>query len=66
MQVPPFSVLVHCASYRLNSRLFNTLKPRQNGCNVADDIFKHIFFDENVEIAINISLNFVLQGPIDK
>ena len=30
----------------------------------ADDIFKGIFFNENVRIAIKISLNFVPKGPI--
>ena len=28
--------------------LFNTLRPRQNGCHFADDIIKHIFLNENV------------------
>ena len=32
---------------------------------LADDIFKCIFFNENVFISIKISLNFVPNGPID-
>ena len=32
----------------------------------ADDIFKHIFLNENVKISIGISLKFVSKGPIDK
>ena len=36
----------------------NTLRPRQNGCRFAD-IFKRIFFNENVWISIKISLKFV-------
>ena len=27
---------------------FNTLRPRQNGCHFADDVFKCIFFNENL------------------
>ena len=32
---------------------------------LADDIFKRIFFNENVRILIQISLKFVRKGPID-
>ena len=32
---------------------------------LADNIFKCIFFNENVRIAIKISLKFVPKGPID-
>ena len=44
---------------------FNTLRPRQNGRHFADDIFKYIFFNENVWIPIQISLKFVPKGPIN-
>ena len=44
----------------------NTLRPRQNGRCFADDIFKRIFFNENVWISIQISLKFVPKGPINK
>ena len=44
---------------------FNTLRPRQNGRHFPDDIFKWIFLNENVWISINISLNFVPNGPIN-
>ena len=44
---------------------FNTLRPRQNGRHFADDIFKCIFLNENVWIAINFSLKFVLEGQIN-
>ena len=43
----------------------NTLRPRQDGRNFADDIFKCIFVDENVWISIKISLKFVPKGPIN-
>ena len=33
--------------------------------NLADDIFKRIFLNENVRIRIKISLYFVLKNPID-
>ena len=45
--------------------LVNTLRPRQNGRNFADDIFKGIFFNENVWIPIKISLEFVPKGAIN-
>ena len=43
----------------------NTLRPRRNEQNFADDIFKRIFFNENVRISIKISLKFVPEGPIN-
>ena len=43
----------------------NTLRPRQNGRHFPDDIFKCIFLNESVWISINISLMFVLGGPIN-
>ena len=43
---------------------FNILRPRRNGQHFADDIFKRIFFNENVWILIKISLKFVPKGPI--
>ena len=43
----------------------NSLRPRQNGRHLADDIFKCIFLDENVWIPIKISLKFVPKGPIN-
>ena len=39
--------------------------PRRNEQHFADDIFKRIFFNENVWIAIRISLKFVPKGPIN-
>ena len=41
---------------------FNLLRPSDA---FSDDIFKWIFFNENVSIVIKISLKFVPQGPID-
>ena len=55
--IPP----THC---RYNISL-NTLTPRQNGLHFTDDIFKCIFLNENVWIAIRISLTFVSEGPIN-
>ena len=43
----------------------NTLRPRQNGRHFADNIFKCIFLNENVQISIKISLNFVPRGQIN-
>ena len=42
----------------------NTLRPRENGCHFADNIFKYMFFNENILISINISRKFVPEGPI--
>ena len=44
---------------------FNTLRLTQNGCHLADDLFKCIFLKENIWILIKISLNFVPKGPIN-
>ena len=49
----------------ITSTLVNSLRPRQNGPHFADDIFKCIFLNENVSIAIKISLKFVPKGPIN-
>ena len=52
--------------------LTNILRPRRNEQHFADDIFKRIFFnenvffDQNVWISIKISLKFVPKGPINK
>ena len=45
--------------------IINTLRPTQNGCHFADSISRHIFFNENGCISINISLNFVPKGQIN-
>ena len=42
---------------------FNTLRPRQNDRHFPDDIFKWIFFSENVWISINISLMCAPRDP---
>ena len=44
---------------------FNTLRPRQNGRQIPDDIFKLLFLYENIGISINISPKFVPKGLID-
>ena len=41
------------------------MRLRQNGRHFADNIFKHIFLNENVWISINISLKFVPEGQIN-
>ena len=45
--------------------MFNTFKPRQNGCHFADDTFKPIFLNENMRISIKISLKIVPNVPIN-
>ena len=48
-----------------NAASINTLRPRQNGRQFPDDIFKCFFLNENVSIAIKVSLKFVPKGPIN-
>ena len=43
----------------------NTLRPRQDGRHIPDDISKCIFLNENVLIAIKISPKFVPKGQIN-
>ena len=43
----------------------NTLRLRQNGRHFADDTFKPIFLNENIQISIKISLKFVPKVPIN-
>ena len=45
--------------------MVNTLRLRQNVCSFTDDIFKCIFFNENVLILIKILLKFVFQFGIN-
>ena len=45
--------------------ILNASRPRRNEQHFPDDIFKRIFFNENVWIAIKISLKFVPMGPIN-
>ena len=42
------------ASFAGNKNESNILKPRENGCYYADDIFKRIFLKENIWIWIKI------------
>ena len=42
----------------------NTLRPRQDGRYLPDDIFRCIFLNENVWIPLKISLEFVPKVPI--
>ena len=46
-------------------RVFNTLRPRQNGRLFADDTFKRIFLNENIRISTKNSLKFVPKGLIN-
>ena len=43
----------------------NILTPRQNGRHFPDDIFEHIFLNENIWISIKISSKFVPKGLIN-
>ena len=39
--------------------IFNTSRPRQNGRDFADDIFKCMFLNKNIWISLKISRQFV-------
>ena len=41
---------------------FNTLRPGQNGCHVADDILKRIFLNENVFLNDNFNNHCSLES----
>ena len=43
----------------------NTLRPRQNGCQLPDDNFKCIFLNEDIQISIKTPLKFVPKGTIN-
>ena len=45
--------------------VINSCPPGQNGRLFADDTFNRIFMNENVRIAIEISLKFVPKDPIN-
>ena len=55
-------ISIQCSSW---SSGLCTLRLRQTGCHIPDDIFKCIFLNENVCILIKISLKFVPKGPIN-
>ena len=45
--------------------VINWSSPGQNGHHFTNDIFKRIFFNENIRILIRISSQFVPKGPVD-
>ena len=63
----PETMMIHFIVhiYISNFQCVYTLRPRQNGRHFADDIFKCIFLNENVWIAINISLKILPKGSIN-
>ena len=58
-----FDIFNVCQSYGM--KILNTMRLRQNGHHLPDDIFKCIFLNENVFVSIKISLKFVPKGPIN-
>ena len=51
--------------WRHAAQLAPWMKKHKDALRCADDIFKRIFFNENVWISITISLKFVPKGPIN-
>ena len=54
-----------CDSTNQQRSILKTLRPKHNGRHFTDDIFKCIFLNENMSIAIKISLKFVPKVPIN-
>ena len=54
-----------CNITQSKQRHLNTMRQRQNGRHLPDDIFKCISLNENVWISIEISLKFVRKGSIN-
>ena len=59
-----FSLLTHLCVNRRH-QLVNCMRPRQHGRHFAHDVFKRIFWNENVWISLKISLKFVPKVPIN-
>ena len=60
------AITYSCPRYLfLAPKLFNTLRPRQNGRHFPDDIFKCIFLNEKVLVLIKMSLKFVPKCSIN-
>ena len=53
------------AVYVIGYKMINPSPPGQKGFHFAYNIFKCIFFNENVQIFIQISRKFVPKCPID-
>ena len=51
--------------WHISSRLLTHLPLDKMAAILADDIFKHIFFNENIGISIQISQKVVPEGLID-
>ena len=61
-----YTSLVFCAvNPPVTSEYLNSLRPRQNGRNFANDTFKCIFLNGKVWISIKSSLKFVHKGPMN-
>ena len=52
-------------TYGTNTRIFNTIWPRQNGRHFADNVFKCIFLTENIWFSNNVWLKYVHRGSIE-
>ena len=66
LKVPAWHDFVHkCPFPATMQTCINPLRPRQNGRHFANDTLNRIFLNENVRIAIKISLKFAPKGPIN-
>ena len=62
-----FRMMSFCSKWciKVSRSGINTLRPRQNGCHLADDTFQRIFLNENVWISTKISLKFAPNVPFN-
>ena len=56
---------VFMVMHNMSESIINTLRPRQNGRHLPDDIFKCMFSNDNIWISIKFSLKSVTKGPIN-
>ena len=65
LEAMEYPVQTRSIPFSLMPCFLNTLRPRQNGRRLADNICERIFLNGNILISINISLNVVPRGQIN-
>ena len=65
LEATQYSVQTRSIPFLLMPCFLNTLRPRQNGRRLADNIFERISLNKNIWILINISLNVVPKGQVN-
>ena len=57
--------IVHMLRWVTMGVELNTLRPRQNNRYFPDDVFKCVFWSENMKISLKISLEYVPKVPVN-